>query len=127
MADEMRKYSHLYEPSQRDFKDVQKISNSRREIASEDVTNSPLSSLPRLTGCTDCNLFLLHLLLFLHSKIKFKMSSSSAKSNVSHHLAFFHEMQVLPADTASIGRSLQLVTMETTACTTDSIRYFVKA
>ncbi len=85
------------------------------------ITNiySPHSSLLWLTGRTDHSLFLCHLLL-LRSKIKYKISSFSAKSNVLEKLA------LLPLVWAvGLWRSAQMVTMETTACTSDSVRHFI--
>ncbi len=83
LVDEVRKFPHLYDPSQRDYKDAQKHQNSCGEILFQCIRR------------TDHNLFL-HLLL-LRSKTKFKISFSSAKSNVSQYLAIFHELQVVTA------------------------------
>ncbi len=96
--DELRKYSHLYDPTRRDFEDAPKMLNLCTEIASQDVTYSPSSSLFQFISAQTTTFFLLHLLLLLcNSNIKFKISSSFAKSNVSQYLAIFHELRVVTA------------------------------
>ncbi len=71
-------------------------------------------------GRTDPSLFLRRLLL-LWSKIKYKISSSSAKFSEK-----LEKLAILPLVWAvGLRRSTQLVTVETTAYATDNVQHFV--